>query len=96
MPSLSAALAHLNTGSTALASSSIKLLKSTGIKSGVAQIPEDCSACDACVPACPHDAIAVGDPLYLIDALRCTADAKTRHRPGATLRGRAAPAGDHS
>ena len=35
-------------------------------------INADCTACDACKPVCPNDAIAVGDPIYLIDALRCT------------------------
>lgn len=35
-------------------------------------INEDCTACDACVLECPNDAISVGDPIYVIDALRCT------------------------
>ena len=35
-------------------------------------ITEDCTACDACRPVCPNDAIAVGDPLYVIDPFRCT------------------------
>ena len=30
---------------------------------------EDCTACR---PACPNEAISVGDPLYVIDPLRCT------------------------
>lgn len=35
-------------------------------------ITEDCAVCDACVSVCPNRAITVGDPRYLIDALRCT------------------------
>ena len=35
-------------------------------------ITEDCTACDACRPVCPNEAIATGDPVYVIDPLRCT------------------------
>ena len=35
-------------------------------------ITEDCTACDACRPVCPNDAISAGDLLYVIDPLRCT------------------------
>ena len=35
-------------------------------------INETCTACDACEPVCPNDAIAVGDPFYTIDAFKCT------------------------
>ena len=35
-------------------------------------INENCTACDACVPACPNQAITSGSPVYVIDALRCT------------------------
>jgi ferredoxin len=35
-------------------------------------ITEDCTACDACAPVCPNEAIAAGDPIFTIDALRCT------------------------
>ena len=31
----------------------------------------ECTACDACKPVCPNEAIAAGEP-YVIDALRCT------------------------
>ena len=31
-------------------------------------INETCTGCDACEPVCPNDAIAVGDPIYVIDA----------------------------
>ena len=26
-------------------------------------INENCTACDACVPVCPNEAITVGDPI---------------------------------
>ena len=35
-------------------------------------INESCTACDACKPVCPNEAISVGDPIYVIDALKCT------------------------
>jgi ferredoxin len=35
-------------------------------------INENCTACDACKPVCPNEAIAVGDPVYTIDPLKCT------------------------
>jgi Fe-S-cluster-containing hydrogenase component 2 len=35
-------------------------------------INENCTACDACKPVCPNEAISVGDPIYVIDSLRCT------------------------
>ncbi len=35
-------------------------------------IKDNCTACDACVDECPNEAISVGDPIYIIDALRCT------------------------
>ncbi|HSL69289.1 MAG TPA: YfhL family 4Fe-4S dicluster ferredoxin [Longimicrobiales bacterium] len=34
-------------------------------------ITEDCTACDACKPVCPNEAISAGTP-YVIDPLRCT------------------------
>jgi ferredoxin len=34
-------------------------------------INADCTACDACKPVCPNEAITAGEP-YVIDALRCT------------------------
>lgn len=34
-------------------------------------INADCTACDACKPVCPNEAISAGEP-YVIDALRCT------------------------
>jgi ferredoxin len=35
-------------------------------------INDACTACDACVPVCPNEAIAKGDPIYVIDPLKCT------------------------
>lgn len=35
-------------------------------------IIDSCTACDACKPVCPNEAISVGDPFYVIDPLRCT------------------------
>ena len=36
------------------------------------QVLENCTACDACVIECPNEAISIGDPIYIIDAFRCT------------------------
>ena len=35
-------------------------------------IVESCTACDACEPVCPNDAISPGDPIYVIDPMKCT------------------------
>jgi len=35
-------------------------------------ITSDCTACDACEPVCPNEAISVGDPIYRIDPMKCT------------------------
>ena len=35
-------------------------------------INEGCTACDACEPVCPNNAISAGQPIYVIDALKCT------------------------
>ncbi len=35
-------------------------------------ITEECTGCDACVEPCPNEAISPAEPIYLIDALRCT------------------------
>ena len=35
-------------------------------------ITDECTGCDACVEPCPNDAITFGDPIYVIDSLRCT------------------------
>ena len=35
-------------------------------------INEDCTMCDACVLECPNDAITADEPIYVIDAFKCT------------------------
>ncbi|NQU70774.1 MAG: YfhL family 4Fe-4S dicluster ferredoxin [Rhodospirillales bacterium] len=35
-------------------------------------ILQDCTNCDACLPVCPNQAISVGDPVYVIDPMKCT------------------------
>jgi len=35
-------------------------------------INAECTACDACRPVCPNEAISIGDPVYVIDAAKCT------------------------
>ncbi len=35
-------------------------------------INDGCTMCDACFPPCPNEAIRVGDPIYVIDPLKCT------------------------
>ena len=35
-------------------------------------IQQNCTACDACEPVCPNEAISAGDPIYVIDAMKCT------------------------
>jgi ferredoxin len=35
-------------------------------------INNDCTACDACVPVCPNEAITTGNPVYVIDPAKCT------------------------
>ena len=35
-------------------------------------INEAFTAGDACEPVCPNKAISVGDPIYVIDPLKCT------------------------
>jgi len=35
-------------------------------------INDNCTACDACVPECPNEAITAGNPVYVIDALKCS------------------------
>ena len=36
------------------------------------KITDDCTSCDACVPACPNEAISAGDVIYVIDPSHCT------------------------
>jgi len=35
-------------------------------------INDDCTACDACRPVCPNEAISAGDTIYAIDPFKCT------------------------
>lgn len=35
-------------------------------------IEDTCTACDACLPVCPNEAISAGDPIYKIDPMKCT------------------------
>ena len=35
-------------------------------------IDDNCTGCDACPSVCPNDAIAIGDPIYVIDPFKCT------------------------
>ena len=48
-------------------------------------INEACTLCDACVPACPNEAIKAGDPVYVIDALRCTECVGAKDEPQCKL-----------
>jgi ferredoxin len=34
-------------------------------------ITSDCTACGACEPECPKQAIKEGEPIYTIDATKC-------------------------
>jgi ferredoxin len=36
------------------------------------KIVEECINCGACEPECPNEAITQGDPIYLVDAEKCT------------------------
>ena len=35
-------------------------------------ITDACTGCDACEPVCPNNAIAAGNPVYVIDPAKCT------------------------
>jgi ferredoxin len=35
-------------------------------------INDSCTACDACKPVCPNEAISAGNPYYAIDPMKCT------------------------
>jgi ferredoxin len=35
-------------------------------------ILDTCTGCDACEPVCPNQAITPGDPVYVIDPMKCT------------------------
>lgn len=36
------------------------------------KITDDCTACGTCIDECPVEAIAEGDPIYVIDPDVCT------------------------
>jgi len=36
------------------------------------KISEECLACGACLPECSSGAISEGDPIFIIDAAKCT------------------------
>ncbi|KAF1691015.1 YfhL family 4Fe-4S dicluster ferredoxin [Pseudoxanthomonas taiwanensis] len=36
------------------------------------RINETCVNCDVCEPACPNQAISMGETIYVIDPARCT------------------------
>ena len=36
------------------------------------QITEDCINCDVCILECPNESISAGDPVFVIDAAKCT------------------------
>jgi len=48
-------------------------------------INEACTACDACVPECPNEAITAGNPIYVIDALKCTECVGAKDEPQCRL-----------
>ena len=47
-------------------------------------INQDCTECDACIPACPNEAITKGTP-YVIDPLRCTECVGAKDEPQCKL-----------
>ena len=49
------------------------------------KIVDGCTLCDACVPDCPNQAISAGDPLYLIDAAKCTECVGAKDEPQCKL-----------
>src|SRR5574341_1114077 len=48
-------------------------------------INEACTLCDACVPVCPNEAIKAGDPVYIIDPLKCTECVGAKDEPQCKL-----------
>jgi len=48
-------------------------------------INDACTACDACVPVCPNEAITAGDPLYIIDPAKCTECVGAKDEPQCKL-----------
>jgi ferredoxin len=48
-------------------------------------INDTCTACDACLPECPNDAITEGNPIYVIDPLKCTECVGAKDEPQCRL-----------
>jgi len=48
-------------------------------------INDTCTACDACLPECPNDAITAGNPIYVIDPLKCTECVGAKDEPQCRL-----------
>ena len=48
-------------------------------------IIDTCTACDACPSVCPNDAIAVGQPIYVIDPLKCSECVGAKDEPQCRL-----------
>jgi ferredoxin len=48
-------------------------------------INDACTLCDACVPVCPNEAIKAGDPVYVIDPLKCTECVGAKDEPQCKL-----------
>jgi ferredoxin len=48
-------------------------------------INDNCTACDACKPECPNEAIAAGNPIYVIDPLKCTECVGAKDEPQCQL-----------
>ena len=44
-----------------------------------------CTACDACPSVCPNEAIAIGDPVYVIDPAKCTECVGAKDEPQCKL-----------
>ena len=44
-------------------------------------ITDDCTACGVCEPECPNEAISEADPIYVIDAEKCTECADVEEGP---------------
>ena len=56
-------------------------------------IDDNCTACDACKPVCPNEAIAVGDPIYITPANALSGTASGNALYGHALTTKAAAAG---
>jgi ferredoxin len=48
-------------------------------------ITADCTTCDACRPVCPNEAISAGDPMYVIDPMKCTECVGAEEEPQCVL-----------